>query len=89
MADFAIHGEVVARCLGYNDNVFLNAFNENVKLQSDELIESSPLAMAVYHFVQTNPPFEDTATKLLARLNFVASIIGIEIDKYWPKGPVH
>ena len=34
MADFAIHGEIVARCIGYDKGVFLKAFNENTKLQS-------------------------------------------------------
>src|SRR5205807_2054004 len=36
MADFALHGEIVARCLGYNEGIFLNAFNENIRLQTDE-----------------------------------------------------
>jgi hypothetical protein len=48
MADFALHGEIVARCLGYDENVFLNAFNENIKLQSDELLEVNPLAMLCF-----------------------------------------
>ena len=34
MADFAIHGEIVARCLGYDKNIFLNAFNENITAMS-------------------------------------------------------
>jgi hypothetical protein len=52
MADFALHGEIVARCLGYDENVFLNAFNENIRRQSDELLETNPLAMTVFQFVE-------------------------------------
>lgn len=87
MADFAIHGEIVARCLGYDEGLFLNAFNENIRLQTDELIESNPLAMTVFQFVQWTPEFKGTATELLGHLNFKASELGIQTDKFWPKGP--
>jgi hypothetical protein len=87
MADFAIHGEIVARCLGYDKNVFLKAFNENIRVQSNELIESNPLAMTVFQFVQWKPEFKGTATKLLGELNLKAAELGIQMDKFWPKGP--
>ena len=87
MADFAIHGEIVARCIGYDKGVFLKAFNENTKLQSAELIESNPLAMTVFQFVQWKPQFKGTATKLLEELNLKAAELGIQQDKFWPKSP--
>jgi hypothetical protein len=89
MADFAIHGEIVARCLGYDKDVFLNAFNDNIKLQADELLESNPLAMTIFQFIEWEPAhkFSNTATVLLSKLNFMAKELGIETDKFWPKGP--
>ena len=81
MADFAIHGEIVARCIGYDKGVFLKAFNENTKLQSAELIESNPLAMTVFQFVQWKPQFKGTATKLLEELNLKAAELGIQQDR--------
>jgi hypothetical protein len=87
MADFALHGEIVARYLGYDENVFLNAFNENVRLQSDELLETNPLAMTVFQFVQWTPEFKGSATGLLKELNLKAEELGIQRDNFWPKSP--
>jgi hypothetical protein len=52
MADFAEWGEIIARCLGYKKNEFINAYYENINSQNDEVIESSPIAEAILLFVR-------------------------------------
>ena len=50
MADFAEWGEIIARCLGYEKNEFINAYEENIQAQNDEVIESSPVAEVLLLF---------------------------------------
>jgi hypothetical protein len=43
--------------------------------------------MTVFQFVQWTPEFNGTATELLGELNLKAEELGIQTDKFWPKGP--
>jgi hypothetical protein len=52
MADFAEWGEIIARCLGYKNNEFIDTYYENIESQNDEVIESSPVAEAIILFVE-------------------------------------
>jgi hypothetical protein len=47
MADFAAYAELVSRCLGNEDNKFMEAFNGNVKVQAEHVIESNTVALCV------------------------------------------
>jgi hypothetical protein len=47
MADFADIGEIVSRCMGRDNNEFLNAYYRNIDLQVEEAIAANPLANAV------------------------------------------
>ena len=43
MADWAEWCEVISRCMGEKDNAFINAYNENINLQIEEVIEGTIL----------------------------------------------
>ncbi len=51
MADWTEYGEIIARCTGYKDEEFLTAYNNNIKLQTEEVLESSPVAIALIDFM--------------------------------------
>ena len=51
MADWTEYGEIVSRCMGNEDEKFLNAYYKNIDLQIEEVLESSPLAIVVRDFI--------------------------------------
>lgn len=89
MADWAEWCELISRCMGESDNAFINAYNDNVNLQTEEVIEGSDLAIVVRLFAadkQDNWEFRDTPTAVLVHLNLVADANNIDRrSKYWPK----
>ena len=38
MADWAEWCEVISRCMGEEDNAFINAYTQNIELQTEEII---------------------------------------------------
>lgn len=96
MADFAECCEIISRCMGNPDNAFLDAYNENIKLQVQELIEASQVATCVIQLITPDDDSKDkkpiewtgTATALLSGLEEIALEIKINVKgKYWPKAP--
>jgi hypothetical protein len=97
MADWSQYGEIAARCMGYNDNEFIEAYKRNVKLQTDEIIESSQIGTCLIYMMFTkygeaNGDYRQewlgSASALLGELNSVAETEALNIDiknKYWPK----
>ena len=47
MADWEEYCEIIARCLGYNDMEFINAYRENRKTKTQVIIDETPVAEAV------------------------------------------
>ena len=47
MADFEEYAEIIARCMGYQEDEFLRVYQDNIGVQIDEAIQASPLSMAV------------------------------------------
>ena len=88
MADWTEYSEIIARCMGYKENEFLNAYKKNTGLQSDEVINASPVATALIRFMElsTKNDVELTATKWLTLLEETAEDMGIDTRyKSWPK----
>ena len=69
MADFAEMGELIARCLGYRDNEFINAYALNIGFTNQEAIESSPVATAIITMMNSQPVWSGKAEKLRIELN--------------------
>lgn len=61
MADWAGHCEIIARCMGYKPEEFLNAYRENAKIQTEEIMQTSLVATCIAHFVDTDPRFNGKA----------------------------
>ncbi|HEX9677756.1 hypothetical protein [Nitrososphaera sp.] len=90
MADFAEYGELIARCMGYNENEFTRAYFENIKLQSVEVLEANPVATAVMKLMEPDDLRTITATprELLEMLESVAAGLKISTNgRTWPKAP--
>jgi hypothetical protein len=90
MADFAEWGEVIARCLGYEKNEFINAYFENINSQNDEVIEASPIAEAILLFVkdwETGYQWSGTPSRLHTDLTNMIDQIKPDLKKssLWPK----
>lgn len=89
MADFAEWSEVISRCLGYQDNEFLNAYYENIYNQNDEIIESSPVAEAIVLYMNEleREYWEGTPTRLYKTLTDVIDQIKPDLKRsnVWPK----
>lgn len=83
MADWAEWCEVISRCMGEEDNAFINAYTQNIELQTEEIIAGSDLASVI---VAHTEDFDGTSTELLAKLNLYADSNGVDRNnRYWPK----
>ena len=72
MADFAEIGEIACRCMGYDDNRFLNAYYKNIQLQVDEAIAANLVSNAIIKFMEDKNEWSGTATELLTGLQEAA-----------------
>jgi hypothetical protein len=52
MADFAELGEIICRCMGHENNKFLNAYYRNIDLQVEEAIAANPVANAIIKLME-------------------------------------
>lgn len=89
MADWAEWCEIIAHCIDEKEaGAFMNAYRENIDLQTQEVIEGSDIAIALQIFIQSRPNmiFDGTATVLLHELNKIALQNDIDVrNRYWPK----
>ena len=68
MTDFAECAEIISRCMGNPDNLFLDAFYENIKLQTEEVLETSAVASRLM-----KKQLEDKKKKLLTEETTVSA----------------
>lgn len=52
LADFAEYGELVARCMGHKPGEFIQAYFNNIKLQTQDVLESSSVAQAIVELMK-------------------------------------
>lgn len=83
MADFALWGFTIAEALGYGGHFFLEAYDANIALQSDEAIEASPVALAIRCFMETRDEWEGSTAELLVELDPIAQGFKISL-RDWP-----
>jgi hypothetical protein len=53
MADFAEVAEIIACCMGYPDNKFLEAYYTNIGIQTEQVLEASPDATGIIKFMES------------------------------------
>ena len=89
MADFAKWGYAIAQAMGYEPQVFLNAYDQNIRSTNQVAIENHPLAQTLLRLMQAYPiGLEATAGNLLKNLEKTAENEGIRTgDKQFPKTP--
>jgi hypothetical protein len=52
MADFAKHAEIISRCMGFDDNKFISAFDKNIELQVQEAIAANVVGNAIIKLME-------------------------------------
>jgi len=88
MAEFAKYGEMIARCLGYEEKEFIDAFNGSSLFEAEEIIESSDVGRCLKYMMfekyqdkytigetykdERDIKWEATATELIDELNTIA-----------------
>ncbi len=89
MADFVIWGCAIAWALGLPEEDFLSAYGQNIRARNEEIVASSPVALAVSALVESrSDEWEGTATELLHSLNEMAEDRSIDTKaREWPKAP--
>ena len=86
MADFAETGEIISRCMGYQENEFLEVYHKNINMLTDEAIESHPVAIVIIRFMKDRSYWASTVTQLYPEL--ITTAYDSKIDtfgKMWPK----
>jgi hypothetical protein len=73
LADWAEWCEIIAHCMGEEDGAFMEAYSDNMNIQTQEVIEGSDLAIVLQIFADVAAVWEGSATQLLEKLNEVAS----------------
>jgi hypothetical protein len=68
MADFAIWASAAECALGFKAGEFIHAYNRNRKEASDVALESSPIAVKVYEFMQDKNEWKGATGELLKSL---------------------
>ena len=69
IADFAETGEIISRCMGYQENEFLDLYHENISILTDEAIDAHPVAVAIVRFMKARSDWAGTVTQLYPRTN--------------------
>ena len=85
-ADFARRGAAAAASLGWDAEVFSQAYKENRQVGHVGAIEGSAVARALTKFMDGREEWAGTATELLEALTASASGSGSK-GKGWPTGP--
>lgn len=86
MADFAEFGEIISRCMGYQENEFLDAYYKNIRLQTQQAIDANVVASVIVYFMEEKKEWIGTASELLDKLKTKAEEMKIDIkSSYWPK----
>lgn len=89
MADFTLWGVAIAESLGYTKEEFLLAYKNNIRRQTEMLLNDNVVANAVITFLDTRNTgsWIGTASRLLENLVDLPANKGIDTrEKYWPKG---
>lgn len=90
MADFALWGCAVAEALGSTQKEFLDAYNVNIALQTDIVINENLIASTLIAFMQKEnlSKWAGSATELLSELTDYADFSNVNVyNKQWPKSP--
>jgi hypothetical protein len=92
MADFEEYAEIISRVIGHEPNKFIEAYRRNRRIQTDVVIEGSPVAAAIIKLLG-EPNYKEygwsgSTTDLLTEFELYADRFKINIkSRSWPKSP--
>jgi len=90
MADFEVWGEVIAQCLGYKQNEFLEAYDRKLKEDVINQKDQHIIVNLIETIMEGKDVYENQAKTLLSELTFLAKDEDIDIKSqyvYFPKLP--
>jgi len=86
MADFEEYAEIISRCMGNEPGKFIEAYYKNQQLQTEVVIEGSPVAMAIVKLMEYREEWVGSSTELLTDLELVTGELKIDTQsRSWPK----
>ena len=53
MADFVEVAEIIPCCMEYSDNKFLEAYYTNIGIQTEQVLEASPVVTSIIKFMDS------------------------------------
>jgi hypothetical protein len=86
-ADFARWAVAAAPALGHSADDFLRAYAKNRKGATAQVIESSPVALAILNLMKDTPKWDGTLKELLAELENKHADESTRKRKDWPSNP--
>ena len=94
MADWEEYCEIISRCMGNEKGEFQRIYQENIGIQVDEAIASSPLSQAIIELMidKKENEFTKSPTEMLTELqNIAINKLTLDISKIksFPKSPSH
>lgn len=88
MADFAKVCETISRCMGNEPDAFIKAYERNIQLQTEQVLESNIIALVIVKFMDNRQEWGGSATALLSNMETLAATLKVNTkSKMWPKGP--
>ena len=88
MADFVEWGCAIAEAMGYKSSEFLSAYESNLQLHNEEVINSSLPAQMIIRFMTGKSEWIGTAEDLYNKLDQLIVSQGIRTNKYnWVSSP--
>ena len=86
MSDYAVWSEAISQSLGNKERHFLDAYQSNLSLQNEEVVESSLVAKVVIEFMEDRTEWNGSATDLHSILTSVVSNKDERLarSKSWP-----
>lgn len=86
MADWCRWGMCIAEALGFSPEQFFQAYQDNKRIQDQEVVSGEPVCQALMGFMRARADarWEGTAADLYAQLGNVADASGF-MDRDWPR----
>ncbi len=85
MADYFKYATAAAKHFNFTEIQLADAFNQNVKQQNEEAIDSSPVAQTLIEFMANQSTWQGKSSELYDKLEDIAD--KIKIKKGFPKAP--
>jgi len=88
MADFARWGRAISEALGFEDEVFLRLYQDNISQQHEEILSANPVGTALLALMRNKSGWDGLISELLSKLEDLCEGLGIDRrSRFWPGAP--